>query len=215
MSKILKGDGGSAERPASTRIESGGRRVIKSEVADARTEAKTIVETARAEANTLIETARAEAETIRKQAHEDGYAHGLAQWTDRVTQAAQAETARLESLRENVTRLAVRIARKILGRELQSSPELIGDLVLQAVRGLQHDGRIQIRVRPQDLEVLKAQRARLVDEIGSSVELDLVPDANIEEGGCRVETPLGIVDARLETQLRVLEKALLEKNSGK
>jgi type III secretion protein L len=39
--------------------------------------------------------------------------------------------------------------------------------------------------------------------------VDIVPDPKVASGGCIIESEVGTVDARLETQLRALEKALL------
>lgn len=191
------------------RLDLGLGRVIKSEVASAQEVARSLRESAQAEVKTLLESARAEAEQIRREAREEGYAAGLAEWTEKVLDATRREQGRLDASREDLTRLALRIARKVLGRELDANDSTTGDLVLQAVRGLQSEGRIRVYLGSADLERIQAQRGRIVDEIGSHTEIEFVQDAQIRSGGCRVETAFGIVDATIETQLRVLEDALL------
>jgi flagellar biosynthesis/type III secretory pathway protein FliH len=39
--------------------------------------------------------------------------------------------------------------------------------------------------------------------------LEVVADAGLPPGGCIVETEYGVIDARLETQLRCMEETLL------
>lgn len=198
----------------------GAGRVIKSEVADAHAaaeavraaavrEAEAIVERAHREAEALLASALAEAAVARSSAAAQGYADGMATWTREILAAARRERERGERSRDDLVRLALRVARKILGREIETDAATVGDLVLQALRGLQRDGQIRVHLRPEDFERIQAQRGRIAAALGSNVELEFVHDSAIEMGGCRVETPFGIVDATLETQLRVLEEALL------
>ena len=217
-SRILKG-GGDADRSGADRGDTGRGdtprldvapgRVIKKDVASAQEIARELRESAEAEAERIVATAKADAEALRTKAHEEGHAAGLAEWTDKVMAAARAEAERKERTRDDLVRLSIRIARKIIGREIESVDRTASDLVVQAVRGLHHEGRIRVHLRPEDLEKVQRERGRLVDEIGGHVEIELVQNPDIASGGCRVETPFGIVDASLETQLRVLEDALL------
>ena len=215
-SRIVKGPGGSGESDGGgertgieRRLDPGPGKVIKGEVASAQEVARSLREAAKVEAESLLGAARSDAERIRAEARRDGYAAGLAEWTEKVLHATRAERSRLERSREDLTRLALRIARKVLGREIDGDDATVGDLVLQAIRGLHHEGRIRVYLRPEDLERVQAQRGRIVEEIGNHAEIEFMQDAQIEGGGCRVETAYGIVDATLKTQLRVLEDALL------
>ena len=38
----------------------------------------------------------------------------------------------------------------------------------------------------------------------------ILEDANVEPGGCIIETNLGFVDARISTKLKAIEEALLK-----
>ncbi|MCA9728809.1 MAG: FliH/SctL family protein [Candidatus Eisenbacteria bacterium] len=211
MSRILKGGGGdSPERTPSV----GAGRLIKHQVADAHEDAERIRREAEEEAARILEEAQDRARRLEAEAKEQGYEAGNHEWSVRILELASAQQRLLDESRTQLLQLSVKLAQKILGHELQSRPESLGDLVLKAVRGLPQQGKVQVRVRPADLESLRAQKTRLLAEIGQRAELEIREDSSIELGGCIVETPVGIIDARIETQLRVLEKILLDGKSG-
>nr|MDQ3806425.1 FliH/SctL family protein [Acidobacteriota bacterium] len=72
---------------------------------------------------------------------------------------------------------------------------------------------LTVRVNPADLPAVEAHRARL-DPAGRARFLDLVADPRVGPGGCVIESESGTVDAQLQTQLRVLERALLARAAG-
>ena len=64
-----------------------------------------------------------------------------------------------------------------------------------------------IQVHPAQVEVLR-QRARELD-LSSTCEIQVMADAALVLGDCLIESELGLVDARLETQFAVIERVLL------
>lgn len=205
MSRIVKGAGDGTNpdpQPAS--------RIIKHDVAEAREEAVRIRQDAESAAAELRESARVDGERLREEARRQGYDDGATAFTERLLAIQDLRRRMLEENRDQLLRLSVKVAQKILGREIATDSAVVGDLVIKALRGMPHQGRLRIRVRPADLEAIRSQRERLFEEIGRRDEIELTEDASIQDGGCVVESDLGIIDARLETQLRVLEKALLE-----
>ena len=73
---------------------------------------------------------------------------------------------------------------------------------------------VPIFFNPEELERARSSQERIAEEAGPGKEIEIREDKSVSPGGCIVETDLGIIDARLETQLRVLEKALLAKKPG-
>jgi type III secretion protein L len=47
-----------------------------------------------------------------------------------------------------------------------------------------------------------------------SNEIEIVASTSVPRGGCLIESELGVVDARLETQLKCLEDVLVRGVSG-
>ena len=168
----------------------GGSSITKRQIVDARVEARRIL----AEAEKDAAEVRQQAETMAREARE---------------QRDQA----LAGIERDVLRLAVKIAEKILGRELQHDKEAVVDIVATALRQARRNEMIVLRVNPTDLPVVEQHRQRF-EQAGRNQFLDIVPDPAVTAGGCMIESESGSIDAQLETQLRVLERALLTRAGG-
>jgi type III secretion system HrpE/YscL family protein len=188
--------------------------VIPAEVHDACREAQRLVADARAEAARIVASADAAREAARLEGRERGRDEGLAEVTGLLVRArAVAAAARAEAAADLRT-LAVGIAEKVLGRALQAAPELAGDLAATALAAARHQREITLRVHPDDLSAVAAARPRLKELLLRAPDLALREDPAVGRGGCVVETEVGVIDARLATQLEAIERALAEAPAG-
>jgi flagellar assembly protein FliH len=136
----------------------------------------------------------------------------------RVSQALDAccrLTAELEALRRaaaveletETVELSLAIARKIIGRELLTSPEIVAGVVRRALSRVEHAGRITIRLNPADLALLSELSPPVTDGRPDAGLTRFETDAGITRGGCLIETDGGEIDARIERQLQVVEES--------
>ncbi|MCA9176439.1 MAG: hypothetical protein KDB14_18255 [Planctomycetales bacterium] len=103
----------------------------------------------------------------------------------------------------DAVRLACRIASRCL-RELPfDSAALAERLVEESLRGLRMDGSCEVRLNPEDYRALTAAK-RLPEG-----RVMVLPDSDVERGGCVVRTPDGIIDQTFDQQLRRIEHELL------
>jgi flagellar biosynthesis/type III secretory pathway protein FliH len=164
--------------------------IIEGEVFDARQEAKRI-----------LDAARAEAERLREAARRDGFAagreEGLAAVSDKLVRAAAAAERSAAADEDALVRLAVRIAEKIIRRQLDLAPDTVRDVARAALAAARARDRLTLHVHPED--------AALVAPLGVPV----VADPAVARGGCVVDTDLGRFDARLDVQLAAIERALV------
>jgi type III secretion system HrpE/YscL family protein len=182
-------------------------RVVEAPVYDARIEAERIVAEARAQAQRIEAEAHEEAERVRAKAAAEGRERGLQSVSELLAGArAQAVRAAKESERE-LRVLAVRIAEKILGRELKLDAQAIADVAAEAVRLAGEARELTVRVHPDDLAALERGRPRVLER-ARATQIAFRADERIARGGCIVESELGLVDARLSTQLDAIERAL-------
>jgi len=65
---------------------------------------------------------------------------------------------------------------------------------------------VVIQVHPSHADALRANASLL--DLSSTAELQVIGNARLPLGGCLIETEMGMVDARLETQLHLVERAL-------
>ena len=121
---------------------------------------------------------------------------------DATVEALQRPFAELnEQIGEELARLAVKIARALVRRELRTEPEIILALVRDAVGALNTaEAQIYIHLNPAD--------ARLVRELtqlseGEEQEQSWRPveDPLITRGDCKVVCRDSLVDGKLETRL--------------
>src|SRR5262245_12643726 len=98
------------------------RKVIKKGVFAAAVDAQSIVEAARREAGQLLDEAQKQREQVRAEAHQAGYEEGLTRWNETILLANEAQDQLLKTSEQILVRLAVRVAEKIIGEHLQSSP---------------------------------------------------------------------------------------------
>jgi type III secretion protein L len=162
----------------------------------------------KAEAERILAEARHEAERLRNQATNEGRERGLAAVTELLTAARASSLRARQQAEEDLRVLAVRIAEKILGRELSLSPDAVVDIVAAALLQAGAPREVTLRVHPDDLKALERGRPRLLERCARTQAVQLRPDPAVSRGGCIVETELGTVDARLPVQLEAIERAL-------
>lgn len=126
-------------------------------------------------------------------------------------QAVARAAAHLESISTEFSRdrerdvqaLGIAVARKLVNRELEASPELLGTLVSRALELLPLDHVLDVRLNPADLQTLGTNADQLIPA-GRSVRVQWIADAAVDKGGFLVESPARIVDGRTDVALRTL-----------
>ncbi len=166
----------------------------------------------------------AEREAARKldQARREAYAEGLAagrqQAEEQFRPAAQglADTlATLARLRENIreetiqdlVRLAVSIAARVIHREVAVDPDALAGLIQAAFSKLQSREISRVRMHP----TLEGLVRKLLEQAGAPKNLVLTADPNLKPAEVFFETSQGVLDASVETQLREIERGLIDK----
>lgn len=133
---------------------------------------------------------------------------------ERVGMLVQNIRSRFSSLHgqweESVMRFAFAVAHLIVKREISIDREIVLGQVREALRHLVGAENVRLRIHPLDEEILRVRRNDVFAMSDSLRDLVFEVDDKIERGGCIVESELGNVDARLSTQLKVLEARLWE-----
>jgi flagellar assembly protein FliH len=164
-----------------------------------------------------LAAAEAEHEAELAAARAEGYAEGLAAGRAEVSAAARVLASAAEQLDEAsanaageaegvAVELALRIAEKVLGGELEARPELVLDVVRGALRRLTEPLPATLLVNPEDAEMVRASIADFSVEHGG--ELTVREERRIERGGCVVRTQAGEIDAQITAQLERAAKVV-------
>lgn len=191
-------------------------RFVPAEVDQARASAASLLRDAESRAADLLSAAAREAEGARARAREEGRAEGL--------RTVEADLLRLHRLRgEQLGSMAVRRAaaelaaamcERILGEALAREPGLWVRLCARAVASVRQARAAVLRVHPSRASLLRSRLSELGR--GAAVLRDVIvrEDEAVPPDGCLVESDLGTVDARLETQVAVLREALLAEDGA-
>ena len=108
---------------------------------------------------------------------------------------------------QDLVRLALAIARRILRRELTIDPDAVHGLVLGALEKLQSQEISRVRVHPAQEAAVAACLKRVVT--GPPVEV--LADPSREPGSVLFETGRGNLDASVESQLQEIERGLADR----
>ncbi|MDR3563807.1 MAG: FliH/SctL family protein [Negativicutes bacterium] len=189
----------------------------------ARQQADDIVATANFQAEAIAAAATEQAERLKREAVEEGhrlgYNDGLAQAnkvieeaTDRakaiIDEAAEQSARMFRSSEQQMVEIALAVARKILNRELADYQMTVLPLVKAALDKVRDQDRITIRVSPQDVETVQMVKSDLQSSLTRDGTITIATDDGLKSGDCVVETPYGAVDARIDSQLEIVETAL-------
>ena len=194
------------------------------------------LEAASVSAEAILERATRDAETIRDQAYRQGWEAGrreayerldeeirlelgtlYGQRTEEMVQALREVIGTLDGRREglvkttrnDLVKLAMRIARVIVKKEVTVPGEVAALNLEECIRQSAHRTELVALVSQQDVETLKLVLPRMEEIAGTHSAVKLVADPMIAPGGCLVRSESGEVDGMIETQLAEIERVLL------
>jgi flagellar assembly protein FliH len=197
-------------------------------IADMDEAARRVLSAARLEAAAVLGEARREADAIRQRAYDDGrrdglaagleegraagreqalaeHAGGLASAAEALSSAVgQIEASRRElesAVLSEVVALAAAIARRVTKRQAMVDPAVLAANVEEALKLVVHAAGVKVAVHPEQRAVLKAALPQLKLSLPALGQVELVDDATLSPGGCRVHWRDGCVDADIEGQL--------------
>jgi len=163
------------------------------------------------------EAARA-LEQARREAFEQGIQAGRREAEQQILPAlgniagTLAELARLrEKIREetlqDLVRLATKIAARVIHREVVVDPDALAGLVKAAIAKVQAREVNRVRVH----SAIEALVRKCLEQAGAPKNLAVVSDAALHAGELFFETSQGVLDASVETQLREIERGLIDR----
>ncbi|WP_049623329.1 FliH/SctL family protein [Frateuria defendens] len=159
-----------------------------------------------------------ELEDLERQAREEGYAAGRREAQAEADRQLKARLAELEALyaaaahplaaldaatEQELARLALVVARRVIAHELRTMPELVVQAVQQAAAALPSANRaLRVRLHPDDVALLRRLDA-------AESDWQLVADPALARGDCRLDSGSSRLDARVETRLAAVVDAVL------
>jgi len=177
---------------------------------------------AAAEAQAVLPTV-ADLEGLEREAREAGHAAGLAEGRAAAETELRERLARLDGIlhaaarpldalddatEQELARLALVIARRVVAHELKTSPTLIVRTVREAALALPAATRaLRVYLHPDDLALLRELEA-------AEPHWQLLPDPDLRRGDCLLESESSRLDARAETRLAAIAEAIFGDEEG-
>lgn len=112
-----------------------------------------------------------------------------------------------ERVEQEVVRLTLAIARKILHREAQVDPLLLTGVLRVALEKISLATKTRLRVNPVDVRIWSDYFQQAGDSFPAP---ELIGDPGVQAFRCILETDLGNTEIGLETQLKEIEQGFLD-----
>jgi flagellar assembly protein FliH len=191
--------------------------VVRFKWRDIEDEAHKIIESAKAEADAICQAARDEGyREGRVQGAADGRGEGLRLAIDEHAEQIEAALAALNQAVDQVTQskqqlqadavcelveLAIAIARRVTKCQAMFDPNVLVANLREALALGGRGRQLRIAIHPTQHQVLTEAMPQLAIEWPALTAAQVVEDATLSVGGCRVLTEHGQIDADLESQL--------------
>jgi flagellar biosynthesis/type III secretory pathway protein FliH len=159
-------------------------------------------------ARAIIAHAEAQADATRAQALETARTQARAELAAEHLALAHAHASELDAQQRQAIELATAIARTLVGDELTSRPERIAAIAAPLLSRVRRARQVALRAHPDDAATLELALADLRARCGVLGSLHVEADAGIARGGCVVSSDAGTLDARVETRIDALARAL-------
>lgn len=149
--------------------------------------------------------------------HDAGLEEGAARVEERLRtalealrRAAEALSAsreqRLRDLEANVYAIALTAARKVVMREIAVDPSIVAELVRHARGMLENEGPLEIRLHPEDVNLIRSEGPSAGGD--PEAEVRLTADPTVERGSFVLNGPQRIIEGRADEALRRLYEKL-------
>ncbi len=195
--------------------------------AEAERQARAMIEAGRRKAAQLTQGAEERGyETGQKRGYEDGYAAGVEQgaqqaraeaseqfadlargWEEALAQFERARGDMLADAREDVLRLALRLAERIVHAAVKFTPDCAAQQAAKAVDQIAEASRLRLLVHPGDEPLVRELLPALRQRAHDGAVLVLEASEQVPRGGCALHHGQGVIDATVEKQLaRIMEQ---------
>lgn len=189
----------------------------------AQEEADDLLADARKQAEAIVTDADSEAEAIREEARNTGFEQGHQEGTAK----ADAELAALRSQMEEEQRqmeedyrqkiqelepylvdIVSDVFEKVFHVHYDDKKEVLVYLIEKVILNAEGTREFQVRVSRGDYEFVEGDKDAIITQVGSSVQVEVMADASLQEHQCMIETDSGVFECGVDVQLENLLKTL-------
>ena len=180
-------------------------------------------EEALAEIERVKESARAEVDELRERARQEGYSEGYFEGTTKAEEEAKVKFAEIEAkkaeldeeykkliedIEPRMVEAITDVYKSVFGDSFFSKKDVMKHLILAALFNVELSEEVTVRVSPVDYETVDSLKDELKERAAIKGELTIVSDERLTATEAKVETPFGIMDCSVDTEVEELTKTL-------
>ena len=170
-------------------------------------QASDLLDKAKEDVHTYLEANKEACRKLLKEAEKAGEGKGLAEFNRQILHYQQRITQMEHELQKMILPLALKAAKKIVGKELLLNPEVIVDIVRHTLKHVTQNHHIKIYISKEDRASLEDAKEDLKKMLEHVKTFKIEEKEDLAPGNCIIETEAGIINATLENQWRALEAA--------
>ncbi len=187
--------------------------------AEVRAECDEMIKDAEAKAEKIKEDARDYVKESAEKAREDGYEEGKAlayQELESERAALNEERAamqlefenKLKEIEPKMVDVITDIYSRVFGENFFSRRDVMVALLNRALLSIDTEEQIVINISPADYDLLMGMKASILEKISLNLEPEIRQKEDLLPGQAKIETPYGIIDCSIDTELRELTRTL-------
>ncbi len=135
-------------------------------------------------------------------------------WSGALDEFIAARDGLLRDARRDVLELAVRLGERVVRREIENDRESAARQLGAALELVTAATRLRIEINGKDRDAVTQALPGLLGKFVATAHAEVVENAEIGGGGCRVRTDAGVIDAGISEQIERLAGELLNAGSS-
>jgi flagellar assembly protein FliH len=171
-------------------------------------------------AEKIFQLTESQIKKIQQEAYTKGHADGLQVQSKDIAAKLDVLTAATKTIpqikkdilqkgEEQMVKLAIAIAERILHQEVTTRKEVIIEVLKSALKNITETDGMKVRLNPQDFRYMMEVKKDFLQSFDGIRNIVFEEDTSVKRGGAVVETLFGEVDARLESQLKEIKSAIM------
>lgn len=188
-----------------------GLKVLKAKDYVSYLDSQHLVEAANSKADSIIAKAQQAYETEKQRGYQDGLEQAK-------IENAQAMVATLACCNEyylqvehKMTNVVLDAVRKII--DTFDDVDTTISVVREALQLVSNQKQVILHVHPEQVVDVREKVAGVLSDFPEVGYVDVVADARLKNGGCILETEVGIIDASIDGQIQALKQAMVKQLS--
>ena len=188
-------------------------------------ESSELMKNSRAEAEKILEEAREKVAAIEAEATKKGFEEGQNKGyesgrlegdrlIDRlhtiINKTIERRNDIIEESEAQLIQLVLQIAKKVIKVISEKQRNVVVSNVIQALRKLKTKANVVVRVNLEDLRITTEHTREFIERFERVDNITVMEDSTVDPGGAIIETEFGQIDARIMSQLREIEDAIIE-----